>query len=288
MMTRLLLLLSPLLALIMPIAAAFAPPVENCSMSSRKIQHSHIISSLHATSSQTVSRRDLLKLMTLPITITALPTSPTVANAENDLFKPNPLANPVLEKIRIWEQEEADNIIYKGELASGSSGSIAFDQYVTLLQPILLVERNILQLNELLPNTNNEDLISSLQQMKEILQQPNLDTKAFKKSFNAFADNIYYVDTDRANAYLGGGATPGSTQSIAYLLRNDVLTNVEDMRAEVSYLIRELEKGGKIGQDGLVLDDLSEMIKMAKEGMRKYLDVVPPKELEAARAKFRS
>ena len=75
---------------------------------------------------------------------------------------------------------------------------------------------------------------------------------------------------------------------MVYGISTYIMSNVEDMRAEVSYLIRELEKGGKIGQDGLVLDDLSEMIKMAKEGMRKYLDVVPPKELEAARAKFRS
>jgi hypothetical protein len=190
----------------------------------------------------------------------------------------------MLEKIRIIEQDEADNIVYKGELASGSSGPAAFEQYVQLLQPILGVERDVLKLKELL--NQNGDVNNNLKQMQEILNQPNLDTKAFKKSFNAFADNIYYVDTDRANLYLGGGATPGSTQSIAYLLRNDVLTNIEDMRAEVAYLIRELEKGGKIGEGGIDLDDLIGMVKMVNEGMRKYLEVVPPKELVAARAKF--
>jgi hypothetical protein len=196
------------------------------------------------------------------------------AHAESDLFKPNPLANPVLEKIRIWEQDEADNIIYKGELASGSSGPVAFDQYVQLLQPILAVERDISALYNLI---NNNPKMEELHKMKEMLDHPNLEKKAFKKAFNAFADNIYYVDTDRANLYLGGGATPGSLQSMAYLLRNDVLTNLEDMRAEVAYLIR----------DGVMeLEDLRGMVTMAKEGMGKYLDLVPPRELEAARAKF--
>jgi hypothetical protein len=34
------------------------------------------------------------------------------------------------------------------------------------------------------------------------------------------------------------------------------------------------------------LEDLRGMVTMAKEGMGKYLDLVPPRELEAARAKF--
>jgi hypothetical protein len=255
-------------ALLFSGATAFSP----------KLQQNHQSTPLHATSDR---RRDVLKLIPL---VPAILTS-TASNAESDLFKPNPLANRMLEKIRIIEQDEADNIVYGGELSSGSSGPAAFDQYVQLLQPILGVERDVSKLKELL-NKNGADVNSNLKQMQEILNQPNLDKKAFKKAFNAFADNIYYVDTDRANLYLGGGATPGSTQSIAYLLRNDVLTNIEDMRAEVAYLVRELEKGGTMGEGGLDLDDLTEMVKMANEGMRKYLEVVPPKELEAARAKF--
>lgn len=113
-------------------------------------------------------------------------------------------------------------------------------------------------------------------------------------AFNAFADNIYYSDPDRANLYLGGGAIPKTTQSIAYLLRNDVLTNVEDMRAEVTYLLKELNKmasGTKVvvggeGEGGLDLDEISKLSKTAGEGMCKYLDLVPPKELEVAKAKF--
>ena len=116
-------------------------------------------------------------------------------------------------------------------------------------------------------------------------------------AFNAFADNIYYSDPDRANLYLGGGAIPKNTQSIAYLLRNDVLTSVEDMRAEVTYLLKQLSKmasgtkvvvGGEEGEGVLDLDEISKLSKTAGEGMYKYLDLVPPEELEVAKAKFTS
>ena len=192
-------------------------------------------------------------------------------------------------QLRIWNQDEADNIQYNGELASASSGPAPFDQYVELLQPILAVERDISKLDQLLNKStaaNDQEYISTFQKMAQILSQPNLDKVNFKKAFNAFADNIYYTDPDRANLYLGGGATPGATQSLAYLLRNDVLTNIEDMRAEVQYLMKEVEIGEMVGQGGLDLSDLYGLVIMAKEGIRKYLDLVPPKELEAARAKF--
>lgn len=192
-------------------------------------------------------------------------------------------------QLRIWNQDEADNIQYNGELASASSGPAPFDQYVQLLQPILAVERDILTLDQLLnENTaaNNQEYISTFKKMDQILSQPNLDKVNFKKAFNSFADNIYYTDPDRANLYLGGGATPGATQSLAYLLRNDVLTNIEDMRAEVQYLMKEVERGPRVGEGGLDLNDLYGFVKVAKDGIEKYLDLVPPKELEAARAKF--
>jgi dimeric dUTPase (all-alpha-NTP-PPase superfamily) len=163
---------------------------------------------------------------------TALPSS---AGATSDLFKPNPLTNSALEQIRIWNQDEADNIKYGGELESGSSKPGAFEQYVDLLQPILQVQSDLATINQLIIDCSNdkktkEEYITIFQNVNEILSQDVFDKIKFKKAFNAFADNIYYSDPDRANLYLGGGAVPQSTQTIAYLLRNDVLTNVEDMR----------------------------------------------------------
>ena len=103
-------------------------------------------------------------------------------------------------------------------------------------------------------------------------------------AFNSFADNIYYSDSDRANLYLGGGAEPTSTQSLAYLLRNDILTTVEDERAEVKYLLKEVNKKANgetivVGGDGLDMDEITGLSKTANVAMKKYLDLVPPSEL---------
>ena len=91
------------------------------------------------------------------------------------------------------------------------------------------------------------------------------------------ADNIYYSDPDRANLYLGGGAVPKNEQSIAYLLRNDVLTNIENLQAEVAYLIKEKKAGNP-----LETEDLYSYCNICKDGMSKYLDLVPPMEVKIA------
>jgi hypothetical protein len=231
--------------------------------------------------------------------ITSRPEVACASTTNSDLFKPNPLTNPLLEQIRIWNQDEADNIKYGGELASGSDGPpSALDQYATLLQPILGVEYDLARIDQLLrggadttSTTKKQDYLSIFTQIDTILSSSSslLSNKLnFKKAFNAFADNIYYSDPDRANLYLGGGAIPKTSQSIAYLLRNEVLTTVEDMRAEVQYLLKELNSGKSTVDEIVGESDVYEMSKLANEGMKKYLDLVPPKELEVARAKFLS
>ena len=89
------------------------------------------------------------------------------------------------------------------------------------------------------------------------------------------ADNIYYSDPDRANAYLGGGAVPKNEQSIAYLIRNDILTNLENLQAEVAYLLKTKEFGET--------EDLYLYSKLCVEGMDKYLALVPPPEVTMAK-----
>ena len=90
----------------------------------------------------------------------------------------------------------------------------------------------------------------------------------FKKIFNQYGDNIYYSDPDRANLHLGGGATPKPEQSIAYLLRNEVLTNIEALRAELEYLL-------KTGEDDT--EDLYAYANNAADGMKKYLFPASPR-----------
>ena len=190
------------------------------------------------TSSLNIERRNFLfkcakSLIAAAATSTAVTPSEAQA-ASSDLFKPNPLTNPALEQLRIWNQDEADNIKYGGELESGSAKPGAFDQYVDLLQPILGVQSDLENINQLISGNDKlstkEEYVAMFDTVNQILSHEIFDKIRFKKAFNAFADNIYYSDPDRANLYLGGGAVPQSTQTLAYLLRNDVLTNTEDMR----------------------------------------------------------
>jgi hypothetical protein len=213
------------------------------------------------------SRRNFL--IAVPLVTGILSGGSSSAQANDELFKPNPLTNGILEKIRIWEQDEADNLKYDGELAPGDAGNKGkTDAYPKLLVPILEIANELKSLDSLVHNSENWS------QAQEILKQPKYGKVAFKKVFNAFADNIYYSDPDRANAYLGGGATPKTEQSIAYLLRNDMLGNIENLQAEVDYVL------GHPDED---TNDLYEYARVATSIMQKYLELVPPRELEKAK-----
>lgn len=61
--------------------------------------------------------------------------------------------------------------------------------------------------------------------------------------------------------------------------------------AETQYLLKELNKKNAgetilVGGDGLDMDEIRNFVKLANEGMVKYLALVPPEELEAAKSKF--
>ena len=150
------------------------------------------------------------------------------------------------------------------------------DIYTQLLLPILSLDQSIYQINNLIYTDPSSK--TNLKEAQSILQSKSFQTPQIKKTFNNFADNIYYTDPDRANAYLGGGATPKNEQSIAYLLRNDLITNIEALRAEVDYLLKE--------EDDVA--DLKDYSKKVRNGMIEYLALVPPKELDRAREEFKS
>lgn len=117
-----------------------------------------------------------------------------------------------------------------------------------------------------------------------ILQAQDFQKKDIKRVFNAYSDNIYYLpDSDRENKYLQGGATPSSRQTLQYLLRNDVIDNVEALTAEIAYLIRERESGG---EDGSEVDtdekDLRMYLGKCKQSFDKYLGMVFQNEIDEA------
>lgn len=220
------------------------------------------------------SRRFVLQKMALLPAALTLSSSKPASAVSDPLFAPNPLTNPVLEKIRIWNQDAADNIAYGGELAPGSPKGR--ETYAKLSIPILKIESDLQVITDLIHLPNGEGLTKA----NQILEQPYFTKLAFKKAFNAFADNIYFSDPDRANLYLGGGATPKNEQSIAYLLRNDILTNVEYLQAEVVYMKKIVE--GKEKGD-FETDDLFEYVNKAQVAMGKYINLIPPEELKMGR-----
>mmetsp|Transcript_27317 Transcript_27317/g.74726 ORF Transcript_27317/g.74726 Transcript_27317/m.74726 type:complete len:291 (-) Transcript_27317:576-1448(-) len=219
--------------------------------------------------------------------------SPSPAKARDELFKPNPLTNPVLEQLRIWEQAEKDTIQYNGELEAGNAGNRGrVDFYPALLIPILKIDAELREVRTLVRSggeTETEGSSSSSSSNKlstdamtralDILRTPTYDKINFKKTFNKYGDNIYYNDPDRANLYLGGGATPKTEQSIAYLLRNDVLTNVENLRAELEYLL----KLSDTERDSEPKEDLYSYADICSSAMAKYLAQVPPGQMEEAK-----
>jgi hypothetical protein len=228
------------------------------------------------------NRRDFLglALIGVPIMVASLTSVPSSACAAGDdrLFRPNPLLNPVLEQLRIWEQVDADNIKYGGELDMGDAGYKGkVNAYPTLLVPILVIDQELNEIKTLVHSgDNSKPSKDAMSKALTILQSPTYDKTTFKKTFNKYGDNIYYSDPDRANVYLGGGATPKNEQSIAYLLRNDILTNMENLRAELEFLIKTTE------EENESMEDLYTYADIVTSAMKKYLAQVPPNELKEA------
>ncbi|GKZ00465.1 hypothetical protein MPSEU_000999000 [Mayamaea pseudoterrestris] len=213
-------------------------------------------------------RRNLIKGACLALGLTvSLPRSSCAA--DDRLFRANPLTNSVLEQFRIWNQAEADQVKYGGELERGDAKLSSAEQYAKLLVPILFMVDDMQKIDALVHKEEPQ-----LSEAQRILLQPKYEKIQMKKVFNSFADNIYFSDPDRANVYLAGGAVPNSSQSLAYLLRNDFLTAVEAMQAEIDYLIAHSEESK---------DDLYKYSQQAVNAMQQYLKIVPPTEIEKAR-----
>ena len=169
------------------------------------------------------------------------------------------------------EQAEADNLKYGGELEAGDAGNKGkVSAYPSLLVPILKIEQDLAKVKNLV----YEKTPTAWKEALAILQADRFEKITFKKTFNKYGDNIYYSDPDRANLYLGGGAAPKTEQSMAYLLRNDILTNVENLRAELEYLLKSGDSE---------VEDLFKYTTIVNDAMAKYLTIVPPSELEEAR-----
>ena len=112
-----------------------------------------------------------------------------------------------LEWIRIKRQLDADESLQ--ELADPNLR----DSPGQRLSKVLRLEDAIRAMGPMLATADGRSLAAAA------LASPSFETKAIKKAFNAYSDNVYYEkgDSDRANLYLLGGTPPSSKQTIQYV-----------------------------------------------------------------------
>ena len=96
---------------------------------------------------------------------------------------------------------------------------------------------------------------------------------------SAYSDNIYYSsETAEANAYLLGGATPSTSQTTQYLLRNEALKQLGELADELRYQIRQRETGPETETEVM-----AEYLQKTLAAFEEYLALVPPGQQALAR-----
>jgi hypothetical protein len=141
------------------------------------------------------------------ITEPALALDPAFPRVDEGSDKGSILTAKPLEWIRIKRQLDADESLQ--ELADPNSR----DSPGQRLSKVLRLEDAIRAMGPQLATADGRALAQAA------LASPSFETKAIKKAFNAYSDNVYYEkgDSDRANLYLLGGTPPSSKQTIQYM-----------------------------------------------------------------------
>ena len=137
----------------------------------------------------------------------ALALDPRFPRVDEGNDKGSILTAKPLEWIRIKRQLDADESLQ--ELADPNLR----DSPGQRLSKVLRLEDAIRAMGPMLGTADGRSLAAAA------LASPAFETKAIKKAFNAYSDNVYYEkgDSDRANLYLLGGTPPSSKQTIQYM-----------------------------------------------------------------------
>ena len=179
----------------------------------------------------------------------------------------NGLQNKWLEKLRIVLQDSADDISYGGELAPGGPPSAKPE---LLLAAIVQMEATLKKLAPMLADQSKWDAA------RLTVSTGPFAPLEFKRIFNAYSDNIYYTtESSEANAYLLGGASPSSRQTTQYLLRNEALRQLGELRDELKY-----QQGLPVAEreTEVAFEALAACVKAFDD----YLKLAPPDELQLA------
>lgn len=190
----------------------------------------------------------------------ALAGAPALASA-------NWLSSEPLERVRRLEQELAD--AKYGELAPIDDGTGGAKRLV----PILQLRAALAALQDQAADPANWRALAD-----RVQRDPALETKALKRMFNFYSDNIYFSDERRANVYLLGGTAPETAQTQQYLLRNEVITGIENIRLELAYLRDQAAKEGGDTDAG----DLAGYFRTTLKGLDDYLALATPRDLKVA------
>lgn len=171
-----------------------------------------------------------------------------------------------------------------------------------VLVPLLQAQAQLDNVAELIEDS---ELDSWREANKALSKKPFTPTKELKRLFNAYTDNLYVLGASsdsifgsaskqidalgslgKSNNNLGslgfvgsGEAAPDSKDTLTYLYRNEVLTNVDALTAELAYLIKQADAGVEESTD-----DLFMYLKRSQENFDKYLANIPKKDLAKARS----
>ena len=188
-----------------------------------------------------------------------------IRETENFLFN-----SKVLEAVRKLDQLEPDEDVYQ------TNKAILLVPIIDILEDIQTVSKQISK--------------GELQKAFDSLSSPKFETKLFKKTFNRYSDNIFISDPKRTNIYLAGGAMPTSLQTQQYLLRNQALTSLDNVRDDVRLMLEEIKKDQSqsnpsstttiTSQQDIIdaIDDCRE----ALEAMQSYLLLADPEDVKLA------
>ena len=181
----------------------------------------------------------------------------------------NFLTSPVLKTIRKIDQVDPDE-----NIENESNKAILF-------VPILKISDELNRCRDILTDMRSMKVdqprsLRLLNDIKNIFDSPQFQDKTFKKIFNRYSDNIFYINSDQANLYLGGGSLPDSRQTQQYMLRNDVLTGIQNIRDDVLELLTN-------GLDEQSLEDALDDVADCLSSLKEYTNLCDPDDVALAR-----